>query len=51
MTTPTPAEVIANALPPHALMGRIPLVDSNPCNGVGCGCHPLTEPETDRSAR
>lgn len=52
MSDPTPAEVIAQALPPHELMGRIPLVDSNPCNGAGCGCCKATTiPETDRSQR
>jgi hypothetical protein len=40
------------AFPEHDLMGRIPLVDNNPCNGVGCGCHPSTEPtEPDWSTR
>jgi len=52
MSDKTPEQVIADALPPHDLMNRIPSVTSNPCNGVGCGCHPsTTTPEAERGQR
>ena len=50
MTDPTPQEVLAASLPPHALAGQLPTM-TNPCNGVGCGCHPSTQPETDGNQR
>lgn len=48
MADPTPAEVLAETFPPHPKVGELPTM-TNPCNGVGCGCHPQTE--TDRRDR
>lgn len=46
MTTPTPAEVLAALFPDPP---RVTPTTDHARNGVGCGCRPLTNPETERN--